>query len=344
MNGRERKPFKPQKTIIISLRGKSSGDFRRNMANDLIIPFGEERGISAYNAFDALAQTNPEIAALAWANRDGVLRTEIMPHITRFRELKTTDRANLLSYMADVIRTNANVEMNYDNNRTALGITKLREDGENDRTRIQDKGETSRAIIHEAGATRRVELQEHGATARTDIECRAAVSINKMKYEAARIAIEEQGRTQRYLSDNQLKATYIEAQALQKALKIQALVELSKSRDQKMAIIKKAEFEYLAKVKEAELLRASEDQRISGDVAKAYLAVQSRMYKLYLEHEFGVQQMRAEIDKQVHKSDEEMVKEALRAITQGNLERIIIEIQSTYGDKKIIVKAQNGKQ
>lgn len=49
-----------------------------------IIPFRlEQQGISPYNAFDALAQVNPEIAAVAYANKEGILKTEIMPYIRK---------------------------------------------------------------------------------------------------------------------------------------------------------------------------------------------------------------------------------------------------------------------
>lgn len=310
-----------------------------------VIPFRiEQSGISAYGAFDALAQVNPEIAAVAYAHKDGILQPEIMPYIARFRELQTTDKLGVLNFITENAQIDANVEMNYDDNQTMRDVTQIRESNKTQRTGIREHGAIKRVELQEFRETTRTEIRESGATQRTDLECRAAVDMNRMKYEADVQIVREHMAGQRYLSDNQLKATYIEAQALEKAMKIQSLTNRSMSKDRLMEVIKKAEFEYLAKIQEAEILRATEDQRITSNVISNYLAVQAQMYQLYLQHEFKLELIKGKTEKQAHKSDEEMVKEALRAITTGNLEEILIEIKSTYGPKTIKVSAKNGKR
>ncbi|MEK6885613.1 MAG: hypothetical protein AABX17_01450 [Nanoarchaeota archaeon] len=303
------------------------------MANDTIIPFRNQSGISAYNAFDALAQVNPEMAAMAWAHKDGLLQPEMMPYYARFRELDVADRRNLLDFAVEKIRIGADVEMNYDNNKTVLGVTHMREDGATRRTEITDKGKTVRALIH-----------ENGATERTDLECRAAVDVSRMKYEADVRIMQDHMDGMKYLSDNELRAKHIEASALQKAMQIHALVETIKSNDRRMEIIQKAEFEYLAEVRKAELLRDTARGKRDGEIVSNYLAVQAHMYQLYLQHELALAIEKKEGIREVYSALAIITTKALEDMARAGINGIVIEADTAAGQFKYKITRENDKK
>jgi hypothetical protein len=221
----------------------------------------------AYDSLDVLAHINPEIASLAYANKSGILTPEILPYIARFRELQTVDKLGLLNHIAECSRIDADERKNQVICDTQLGITKLRE-----------KGSTTRTFMHEQGETERMDLM-----------CGAAVDINKLKYEANVRIIQEQMNGARYISDNQLRATHIQAEALRDSIirgeEIRAMAKVRESQNTLIAVVKKAEFEYLARLGEAEALRAMGDQRMTAQIVARYLSVQASMYQQYLAHQ-----------------------------------------------------------
>lgn len=251
-----------------------------------IIPFElEPAGISRYSAFDALASVNPEIAAITYANRAGILQPEVMPLIANFRTCQRDERIAALGAIVEHARIGADERMNLVINRTKERITGL-----------QETGKIRRIELREAGATARTALHETGLTRRTELECSAAMLISRLKYETDVQIVREQSSTRRYISDNQLKATYIEATALRDSIiateRFRAITKMKESGDRLAEAIRKSEMDYLARIKEAEELRARDYEKDASGVVEAYLMVQAQTHRNMLRYQLHLARLR----------------------------------------------------
>ena len=266
------------------------------MTNE-IVPFRLEHGsISSYNAFDALASINPEIAAVAHANRAGILQPKVMPLLANFRGCQRDERIATLGAIVEHARIGADERMNLVINQTQERIVGLQEGGKTTRTGLREYGATKRTELHETGLTRRTELQEDGTTERTGLECNAAMHISRLKYEADVQIVREQVSGQRYISDNQLKATYIEATALRDSImateRFRAMAKMKESGDRLTEAVRKAEIEYLTKIRQAEELRATEYEHRTSEVIEAYLMVQAHMHRNMIMYQLQIARLR----------------------------------------------------
>ena len=271
----------------------------------------------AYDSLDVLAHINPEIASLVYANKSGILTPEILPYMARFRELQTVEKLGLLDHIAECSRIDADERKNQVVQVTKLGITKLREDGK-----------TTRTFMHESGETER-----------TGLMCRAAVDINKLKYEANVRIIQEQMSGARYISDNQLEATHVQAEALKYSIvrgeEIKAMARIKESQNNLAGIVKKAEFEYLARLGEAEALRAIGDQRMTAQIVARYLSVQASMYQQYLAHQLKKAEFVQRNTEAIYGNVADIVRSACQTLSDNGNKKLTISGELPNGPIKL---------
>jgi len=274
-----------------------------------IIPFKIDHNVSRYDPIDALWRINPEIASLAYANRNGLLKPEILPYVARFRELQTTEKLGLLSYFTENSRIESNERINGVISRTQENI---------------------------------VRLKEGGAIERTKIEGQTLIDVSKLKYESRVRIVNAQMEGQRYLSDNQLRATHIEAQALRDSIisseRIRAIARMKESSDNLEGIIKTAEFNYLSRFNEAENLRATEDQRITADVVAAYLSVQGELYRDFMNYQIQIGKLKSRELGKTYEGLAKMTKSVCALLAQKDAREVSIDAETPSGPIKLNVR------
>ncbi len=226
---------------------------------------------------DALYKINPEIASLAYANKEQWLTPEVLPAIGLFRKMQRDEKIATIAAIVNALGIESE-ERKYELlMHTNLDIERM--GNETERRSIdseEKKHERSMSTLEQI-----TELQEAGSTERTGMITNTALEIQKLKYETDVKIVEQNMTGQRYLSDNELKATYIEAQALGDII---AFTEQTQAETQRRAIdaklkerIIEAECEYLARIKEAESLRQIECHRDNSKTIQHYIDAQAEI-------------------------------------------------------------------
>jgi hypothetical protein len=227
--------------------------------------------IRMYDPFDVLYHINSEIASLAYAHKAEILTPEILPYVAHFRSLQSNEKIALLGAMVDKLGIESNERIALMGEiTTRYGIDSderkhnRSEDGLNFRTRIQ--AQTLDGICAR---------EQAGMTEREIIHANSAYDLQKIKYEARRLIVENQGNVQKYLSDNEVKATQIEAEALAGAIRFSAEARRDGELGKANARVREAEIAYASGIARAEKMRdiASINQR--GQITKAYIEAQA---------------------------------------------------------------------
>ncbi len=162
------------------------------------------------NPFDALYAINPEIASLAYAAKDECLAPEVIPAISMFRKMQRDEKIATL----DAIVNKLGIESEERKYELLMGTTKDLRKMECDTERYGiDSTERMHAKDNDTEKYT-VGLREEGLTKRTNIMANTSLDLLRLKCEADVKIIKEQIEGKKYLSDNELRATYIEAQAL----------------------------------------------------------------------------------------------------------------------------------
>jgi len=274
-----------------------------------ILPFRIDQNVSCYDPIDAMWMINPEIASLAYANRNDLLKPEILPYVARFRELQTVEKLGVLNYLTENSRIELNERVNKVISRTQENIARL---------------------------------QESGAIERSKIEGQTLIDVSKLKYESRVRIVNAQMECQRYLSDNQLRATHIEAQALRDSIisseRIRAIARMKESSDNLEGVIKTAEFNYLSRFSEAEALRAIEDQRITADVVSAYLSVQGELYRSFMNYQIQIGKLKSQERSETFRGLAKMTKSVCVLLAEKDAREVSIDAETPSGPIKLSVR------
>ena len=283
--------------------------------NDIILR-RENLGLSwGQDPFDMLYQMNPEIASLALAHIDGILTPEILPYVARFRELQSDEKIALMQHITDNLRIDADVEMNNAIYRTQQNI---------------------------------VRLQTEGVIEKAKIDGAALLDVSRLKYASRVKIVQEQVDGQKYISDNQLKATYIEAQALRdsiiKSEEIKALARENVSKNDLVARVKEAEYNYLARINEAETIRSIEDQRNTSSVVESYLTTQGEMYRALIDYQIRMRELDSEESKAAYGGLAKMTGSACNLLgKREDIQEVSVDAETPVGQVKLNVKLNKDK-
>lgn len=139
------------------------------------------------------------------------------------------------------------------------------------------------------------------------IHCNTALEIRKMEYELNRCVLENDKQTKKYLSDNEIKALELETQALKDVVLTHVTYQKEMHANELDAKVRteinKAEKEYLAKIKKAELSRLGNEHHDRALVIEAYLKSQAVINRAMFELEcikeqtkFATEQAKAKIE------------------------------------------------
>tara|TARA_Y100000310_G_scaffold333062_1_gene409858 strand:+ start:578 stop:1543 length:966 start_codon:yes stop_codon:yes gene_type:complete len=228
------------------------------------------RGIalSSSNPLDALYAINPEIATLAYAHREKLLSSEILPYVARFRELQSEEKIALIGGLVEKLR-------------------------------IETEGEVAKYRVD--GQVEIVRTSEAGLTRRAEIERDSLKDLHKLKYDAEVKMLQAHIDGQKYLSDNQLQATHIEAEAHRHAIetteRLRAETARRVSSDRLEERVRSAAIEFAGRMREAEILREREHRQALSEVARTYIEKQTELCLATFEAEVKMAAMFVEVEK-----------------------------------------------
>ena len=287
--------------------------------------------------FEALASINPELAAVAYAHRDGLIRPEVLPYLTRFRELQSDEKiaivkAMTLRYMADSEVRKEEIVQTGKTRRTEIkgDVTKYLSDNELKSTKVREAGLTIRkgmdcdARIYEAGAVRDASIHESSEeTERVRRKAEALEYVQKLNYEVSVRAIEAHLEGQKYLSDNQIKGLHIEATARLRAIKfteqIRAETARGISRDKLEEKIKLAAIDYAKGIRAAEIERNKTLHTNNSKIAEVYIENETKLMLegIYAQREIEILKLTIERDNlktkaEVYKNYQETLREVIK--------------------------------
>lgn len=261
--------------------------------------------LGSSNPFDALYGVNPELGAVAYANREGLLSSEIMPSIANFRQSQAHERVALIQglvdkYRADVMERVSNYQV----------------DGQVDMTEITQRGMTTRTRIEDSGLTQRTQMQLD-----------ALEKTEALKYEANVKMLKDQINGQKYISDNELKARHIEAKAIEKAMiKRTEIVAQAQKRISKDGLeeavrtaaidyakeVRTATIDYAREVQKAEIERGAIQDKNRAQVVETYVKAQTALCLAAYQMYFSIIEVRARLSEK--EQDAALIREGLDTI------------------------------
>lgn len=203
-----------------------------------------------YHPLDVLWHINPEVASIAYANKEKWLSPEIAPYLALFRKCQADEKIAVVRSIVDKLAIESDERKN-----ELIVHTRER----------MGRFETEGAITQESIKARAViDVQQIASQAGIEtelIKSESALQVQKLKYEAGRIFLEKNAETQKYLSDNEVRAIRIETDALRdvvlSAEQIRADAQNRATEASLIEKIKTAEYSYLARLKEAEAARTA---------------------------------------------------------------------------------------
>lgn len=312
------------------------------MTNDLTCP--EERSLpisnlQAYHPLDVLYQINPEIASLAYANRKNWLNSEILPHLARFRECQTHEKVALLDSIVRKSTIDSNERIQMEVQRTLEVIAQIEQEGEIKIETIKTDGMIESQRIKYDAETEMVRVQTQAAKEIVQVQSQAALDISKLKYETDIKILEEHIKGQCYLSDNQLKATVIEAEALRDAIifseRIRSMSEDRKTDAQLKQAIYQAEKEFMTKIYESELVRQGEHDKLVAEIIKTYILAQTRI----LRDSFLIRRQEMELTGAAERESYRTISEiAKNALQHSKSKKTLVRGESKYGKIEVVVE------
>ena len=226
--------------------------------------------LNSYDPLEALYRVNPEIATIAYAHKEELLNSRLLPYITRFRELQSEEKIALVNGLVEKYRVDVFGD-----------VAKYRVDGNVRMTQIQEEGETTRTEIIQGGLTKRTEITEEGLTQRKRIEVQGLFDLQKLEYESRVRMLHDHIEGQKYLSDNQLRAVYAEAEAYKYVIetreRIRAEAQMQISRDRLEEKVRLATIEFAKKIREAEIHRNIARDKSRAKIVMAYIQSQTQL-------------------------------------------------------------------
>ncbi|GEM_PF-1930206 len=318
------------------------------------------------NPFDALYAINPEIASLAYAAKDKCLAPEVIPAISVFRKMQRDEKIATL----DAIINKLGIESEERKYELLMGTTKDLRQMECDTERY---GIDSTERMHaKDNDTKRytVGLREEGLIKRTSIMANTSLDLLRLKCDADVKIVQQQIDGEKYLSDNELKATYIEAQALKEMVifveSARASIRGKEIDAQLREKITIAEVNYLSKIKEVEELRRIEEGHNKRDIILNYMNSQAQVIRdaLVIELQYDTNRIalvthylsqqskitqanlkleRLRVETNAH-SLEVMIKAAESLIKSGKLKNVEVVYKTPQGDTYLSVGEKDDKK
>jgi len=266
--------------------------------------------LRSYDPLEALYRINPEIATIAYAHKEELLDSRILPYITRFRELQSDEKIALVNGLVEKYKMDV-----------FGGIAKYKVDGDVRMTQFHEEGETTRTELVQGGLTRRTEITEGGLTQRKKIEVQGLFDLQKLEYEAKVRMLNDQIEGQKYLSDNQLKAVYAEAEAYKYAIetreRIRAEFQMQISKDRLEEKVRLATIEFAKKIKEAEINRDTSRDKNRSEVVLAYIQNQTQLCLDAFQKQFEIEVADRKLDEKRFEISGEIVKEGIGVIKES---------------------------
>ncbi len=303
--------------------------------------------ITMHDPFDALYHINPEIATLAYAHKSKILTPEILPYVAKFRSLQSKEKIALLGSIVDKLGIESNERINImrdvtarygiDSNERKHGMTTS---AMRDISISKQNGLTERARIQANTIDNVCAREQRGRTERELIHSHTALNLQKIKYEARYAIARNEGDVQKYLSDNELEATRVEAETLGGAIRFAAEArrdtELGKSQMGMETRIREAELSYARGIAKAEYIRDAATIKQRGEIIRLYIEKQAGIIR---EAAMG----KAKATSEVYKTLQVFAKEGVRLLEakesgyvrfSGNTSLGIIDLEIDMGSKK----------
>jgi len=231
------------------------------------------------NALDIMYDVNPEIASLIYADGEGMISPENRPLVAGFRKLQSDEQIAFIEGMTKKYGYDTMYDMNQDSEDGKDYRAELEENGKDYRTEIMLDSADYRAELEEDGMYDRTKLMEDGMTIRQVNNGKNLLDLAKLKYDFGQKVLEDHLGTERYLSDNELKAVRFEALAQAKSIKLihtlQSNTAKQLSKDKLEGIIQTSEIESVRLIRQAEELRGMGQDANRKDITVAYIKEQA---------------------------------------------------------------------
>lgn len=290
--------------------------------------------LNSSSPIEALYRINPEIAALAYADKKNILSPKMIPAIVKFREYQSNEKIAIVNALV----------IKYGMDKFSE-VAKYRVDGQVDMNRTSEEHATRRTGLREDGLTKRLNLHENGLTERTSIEqlqqterelakMDAYKDMHRIEYEARVKMMEMQTQGQIKISENQLRATYAQAEAHRDAIisteRIRADAKKGIAKSKLEARLKEAGIKFATKIREAELLTQREAHSNRSRVAETYLRLQTQLYLENLQKSTALEIRKAELSSKNYAAKQQTTREGIdllkEAVKQGRKNaRLLIE-------------------
>jgi hypothetical protein len=329
-----------------------------------------------YHPIEVLWHINPEIATLAYANRTGWLSSEIAPHLARFRECQTQEKIAILRSIVDKLAINADERKTELIERTRekisliekeglLGAESIKANASIETQSIKSRNEKeaiigsesikAKALVESQGIKSRYEketilgAESIKATSGIEMElirAQTALDVQKIKYETARYVLEQHVEGQKYLSDNQLEATRIEAEALRDMIisseQIRAAAQDRTTEANLVERITSAEYQYLSRIQEAEIVRQGREYENNATIAQSYLFAQAIITRSALSYELAKKRAAGLVDQASYQALADIAKEGVKLLARDKVNKITFRGRTKHGEVRFEIEKKDG--
>lgn len=163
----------------------------------------KEGFVERYNPLDILFTQNPEVASIAYANRANVLTPDILPSMEHFRTCQMNEKVKIAQEITN-----------------RLGI-----DAHEREVRAWIEGNVETTQLTQGGLTERQRIAANSQNHQSDNQLKAVTAasemtrdVQKLKYATAAKIYNDHVDGMKYLSDNEVKAKKLEAEAIRDAV------------------------------------------------------------------------------------------------------------------------------
>ena len=265
--------------------------------------------IEQYDPVDALWSMNPELATLAYAHRNKWLTPDVLPAIVKFRGMQSDEKMGLLQAIVDKCSIESDERKNMVNSVSAQNI---------------------------------VASMQAGETARESMRTEAALEAQRLKYEVRWHLINQQFEGAKHLSDNELKAVAIEAHAIYETIteseKIKAYAQVAEKHLEVQQRIQSIEIAYVAKMKEAELVRAATTPKFASEIVVEYLRMQAEMMRYAIEANLCESRERSSFEQSIYRAFADTARSLADVLKSTKKSSVLFSGEA--GDKKINLRME----
>jgi hypothetical protein len=268
--------------------------------------------LQSQDPLEALYRINPEIATIAYAHKGDILTPQILPFITRFRELQSEEKISFVRSLVEKHRID-----------TMGKVITHQSDNELEGIRIAEDSKTERTGMVQAGLTIRKRIETQGL-----------IDLQKLEYAARVQMVRDHIDGQKYLSDNQLRAAYAEAEAYKQAIetseKIRADTEMKLSSDRLEERVRIASIDFAKKMLEAEIHRNTN----RASVIQQYIRSQTELCLAAFQAQAEAEDTNRKHHENIHRTIQAGIRAIRKSASSGKNDiRLTIDI---FGDKIVL--------